>query len=144
MKTVVVYVRLIVSIALLSLLAACSMGSPTGDVVAKEVEGFYKARQQQDIDVALGYYSNKRPAEDWQHHLEHVASQLGNVESFEKKRMEVNTVLSGRFYIFDYQVKYSSGADASETLTFFDTVKEDDKFGIVAHVISADGYRKLF
>lgn len=144
MRSTILFVRSMFVAAVLFLLTACSMGSPTGDVVAKEVEGFYKARQQQDVDLALGYYSNKRPLEDWRHHLEHTVSKLGNVESYEQKGMEVNTVLSGRFYIFDYQVKYSSGTDAKETLTFFDTVKEDDKFGIVAHVISADGYRQLF
>ena len=141
MKSAVLFARSGVVAIFIFMLAACSIGSPTGEVVEKEVEGFYKARQEQNVDLVLGYYSNKRSAEEWQTHVEHVASSLGQVESFRKIRMEVNTVLSGRFYIFDYQVKYTSGKDALETVTFFDTVKEDDKFGIVAHVISADGYR---
>ncbi len=144
MKSVCVCVRSLFVVTLMLFLAACSIGSPTGEVVEKEAEEFYKARQQQNVDLALGYYSNKRSSEDWRSHYEHIVSNLGHVESFRKIRMEVNTVLSGRFYIFDYQVKYNSGAEAKETLTFLDTVEEGDKFGIVAHVISADDYRPLF
>ena len=144
MKRVILSVRSVFVATLVLLLAACSIGSPTGEVVAKEAEAFYKARQQQNLDLTLGYYSNKRSLEDWRTHVEHAVSNLGQVESFRKIRMEVNTVLSGRFYIFDYQVKYSSGTEAKETLTFMDTVEEGDKFGIVVHVISADGYKQLF
>ncbi len=144
MRAVILFVRSVGVATLMLLLSACSIGSPTGEVVEKEVEEFYKVRQQQNVDLALGYYSNKRSAEEWRAHYEHIVSNLGHVESYRKIRMEVNTVLSGRFYIFDYQVKYISGAEAKETLTFLDTVEEDDKFGIVAHVIAAEGYRPLF
>jgi len=144
MRSVILSIRSAFIVIIMLLMAACTIGSPTGEVVEKEVEGFFKARQQQSTDLALGFYSNKRSAEEWRSHYEHVESNLGHVESFRKIRMEVNTVLSGRFYIFDYQVKYKSGAEAKETLTFLDTVEEDDKFGIVAHVITADGYRQLF
>lgn len=144
MRSIVLTTRSVFVVTLMLLLAACTIGSPTGEVVEKEAEAFYKARQQQNAELALGFYSNTRSAEDWRSHYEHTISSLGQVESFRKIRIEVNTVLSGRFYIFDYQVKYKSGADAKETLTFLDTVEEDDKFGIVAHVITADGYRQLF
>jgi len=143
MKSAFLFIRSGIVAAFILMLAACSIGSPTGEVVEKEVEGFYKARQEQNVDLVLGYFSNTRSAEEWRSHVEHVTSSLGQVESFRKIRLEVNTVLSGRFYIFDYQVKYTSGKDALETITFFDTVKEDDKFGIVSHVISVDGYRQL-
>jgi len=144
MRSAVLSIRSVFVVTLMLLLAACTIGSPTGEVVEKEAEAFYKARQQQNADLALGFYSNTRSAEDWRSHYEHAVLNLGQVESFRKIRMEVNTVLSGRFYIFDYQVKYTSGTEAKETLTFLDTVEEDDKFGIVAHVIAADGYRQLF
>ena len=144
MRPVVLSVRAVFIATLVLLLAACTIGSPTGEVVEKEVEEFFKARQQQNAELALGFYSNKRQPEEWRSHYEHLVSNLGQVETYKKIRMEVNTVLSGRFYIFDYQVKYTSGTDAKETITFLDTVEEGDKFGIVAHVVTAEGYRQLF
>jgi len=144
MRSAALFVRSGFVAVFVCLLAACSIGSPTGEAVQKEAEAFYQARQQQNVDLALSYYSKNRLTEEWRTHYEHVISNLGQVESFKQIRMEVNTVLSGRFYIFEYQVKYSLGADVKETLTFFDSVEEEDKLGIVAHVISADGYQQLF
>lgn len=131
---------------LLLSLSACTIGSPGADVVKQRVEQFYQAQQQQDLEVALGFYSpsEKLSIEAWRSHLEHVSESLGKVETHEFKRMEVNTVLSGRFYIFEYQVSYDSGKSAKETLTLFVTVETDDVPGIVAHVIMAEGYRPLF
>ncbi len=144
MKSVVLSVRSVFVVTLILFLAACSIGSPTGEVVEKEVEKFFKARQQQDIEAVLGYYSNKRSPEEWRDRYKDLVSKLGSVESYKKIRLEVNTVLSGRFYIFDYQVKYTTGAEARETLTFLDTVEDGDKFSIVAHVIISDDYQKIF
>ncbi len=137
-------VRAVFSVVFLLLLVGCSIGSPAGDVVEKEVDNFFKARQQQDVDAVLAYYSTKRSPEEWRSGYEDVLSNLGHVESYRKIRVEVNTVLSGRFYIFDYQVKYKSGIEAKETLTLFDTIEKDDAFSIVAHVVIADSYQKVF
>lgn len=125
-------------------LSACSMGSPDADVVQKMVDQFYQTQQQQDIDSAVKYYSDKRSPDAWRSHLENIADSLGKVETYQFKRMEVNTVLSGRFYIFEYEVSYSSGKNAKETLSLYDTVESDDVTSIVAHVINADGYQPLF
>ncbi len=133
-------------LVLLLSLSACTIGSPGAEVVQKRADQFYQVLQQQDLETALGFYSpsEKRSSDAWRSHLEHVADSLGKVETFEFKRIEVNTVLSGRFYIFEYQVSYDSGKSGKETLTFFDTVETDDVAGIVAHVISADGYNPIF
>ena len=144
MRSVVLSVRSVFIVTLMLFLAACSIGSPGGEIVEKEVEKFFQARQQHNEDLALGFYSNKRQPEEWRNHYEDLVSKLGYVESYRKIRMEVNTVLSGRFYIFDYQVKYTSGAEARETVTLLDKVEEGDRFGIVAHVIISDGYQKIF
>lgn len=124
--------------------SSCSMGSPDSSEVKTIANQFYEARQQQDIDTALGFFSNNRLPEEWRLYLGHIAEKIGQVEHFEYKHLEVNTVLGGRFYIFEYQVGYSSGKNASEVITLFDTVEEDDRVGIVAYQITAEGYDPLF
>ncbi len=134
----------VITLLLVLLLSACSIGSPDASTVQKVADQFFLAQQQQDFDTAVKFYSDNRSPEAWRSHLENISGSLGNIESYQFKRMEVNTVLSGRLYIFEYEVSYSSGKNAKETLTLFDTVESDDVTGIVSHVISADGFKPLF
>lgn len=127
-----------------AVLAGCTIGSPGSDVAQKAADNFYQAQQQGDLETALGFYSDKRTPEEWRAYLEHIQNELGTVKDYSLKHTEVNTVLSGRFYIFDYQVNYSSGKGARETLTLFDSVEADDKPLIVSHMILADGFKPLF
>ncbi len=125
------------------LLAGCTIGSPEESVAHQTVESFYQAIQQQDIDKALAYCSGNRSPEQWRSHFEHVQKSLGKVVSYTLDATEVNTVLSGRYYILEYLVTYDSGEVVEEIITLFDTVETDDMPLIVSHVISADGYRPL-
>jgi hypothetical protein len=135
-------------VALLSVawifLTGCSIGSPEGDEVAKLADQLYHDQQAGDIDKLLSYYAGGRSPEQWRLELEHVQEKLGKVKSYQLKHSEVNTVLSGRYYIFEYQVTYDSGKQAKETVTFFDTVEADDRPAVVAHAISAEGFRPFF
>lgn len=134
----------VVGILLALLVSGCSVGSPGVEVAQTAVDGFYQAQQQQDMAKALGFFSDKRTPEEWRSHLEHLHDALGMVQSYTQKGVEVNTVLSGRFYIFDYQVNYSSGKGAKETLTLFDSVDEGDAPLIASHTIMAEGFTSLF
>jgi len=126
------------------LLAGCTIGSPEESVAHKTVEEFYQAINQQDVDKALAYFSSDRSPEQWRSHLEHVQKSLGEIEKFTLRTTEVNTVLSGRYYILEYVVTYDSGKVANEVVVLFDTVETDDMPLIVSRVISADGYQPLF
>ncbi len=134
----------LMSLLLVLFVSACAIGSPGVEVVQKMADGFYQAQQQQDMEKALSFYSDKRVVQEWRAHLEHLAATLGTVQSYSLKNTEVNTVLSGRFYIFDYQVNYSSGKGAAETLTLFDSIEEDDAPKIVSHAIAAEGFSPLY
>jgi hypothetical protein len=134
----------VMSLLLALLVTACSIGSPETEVAQKAVDGFYQAQQQQDLEKALTFYSNKRTPEEWRSHLQHLRDALGSVQGYSLKHTEVNTVLSGRFYIFEYQVNYSSGKGAKETLTLFDSVEADDTPLIASHAIMAEGFNPLF
>ena len=134
----------VMSLLLVLLVSGCSMGSPDINVAQKAVDGYYQAQQQQDLDKALTFYSDKRSPEEWRAHLEHLRDSLGTVQGYSLKHTEVNTVLSGRFYIFEYQVNYSSGKGAKETLTLFDSVEAEDTPLIASHAIMAEGFNPLF
>ena len=138
------YKRLWVVLAVCVAMAGCSIGSPDEGVARTTADAVYQAIQQGNIEGALPNFATTRAPEQWQAHLEHVEKQLGKVESFTFKLVEVNTVLSGRYYIIEYLVGYSSGKTAHETLTLFDSVETGDMPLIVSHVISADGYKPLF
>ena len=125
-----------------AVLSACGTNSPKPEIAKTIAEQFYKARLAGDNAAALSHYASQRPAETWQAHLDHIESSLGALQRYELKRSEVNTVFSGRYYIFDYTTHYSSGAMARETLTIFNKVGEEET-AIVAHDVSADGFKPL-
>jgi hypothetical protein len=128
-------------LACVCLLFAACMGSPGADAGRQVAERYYQTMQQTDIDAALKLFSDNRAPEFWRSHLHNIAESLGAVKRFEYKREEVNTVFSGRYYIFEYQVVYESGKQAKETLTLFDSVEADDHPRIAAHVIAAEGFK---
>lgn len=138
------YLRGTLFLSLYLLLSACTVGSPGADAGRQVAERYYQAMQKQDMGAALGFFSDNRAPEAWRSHLENIADSLGDVERFEYRRKEVNTVFSGRYYIFEYQVNYDSGRNAKETLTLFDSVESDDQPRIVSHVITAEGFEPLF
>lgn len=125
-------------------LTGCSIGSPSGEEIAVLVDELYATHQAGDIEAVLPYYDGGRSTDQWRAYLKHVQKNLGKVKSYQLKNSEVNTVLSGRYYIFDYQVVYDSGKQAKETITFFDTVEVDDKTLVAAHNILAVGFNPLF
>lgn len=127
-------------ISLWWVLSGCSVGSPEVGVAQKVADSFYQAQQQQELEKALSLYSDARVPEEWRTHLENLNRSLGTVQSYSLKNVEVNTVLSGRLYLFDYQVNYSSGKGAAETLTLFDSVEPDDEPRIASHTVAAEGF----
>lgn len=136
----------LIFLGLCVLLSACTMGSPGADIGRQVVDNYYQALQQEnvDADALMEYFSDNRAPEVWRSHLKNIRKSLGKVDTFEYKGKEVNTVFSGRFYIFEYQVNYDSGKGAKETLTLFDSVDSDDQPKIVSHVIAAEGFEPIF
>ncbi len=129
-------------VALVALTLGCAKSDPPPDVARKLADEFYQALLAGDIDKALTYCSPKRSPEEWRAHFEYTREKLGDVVEVTYKREEVNTTLRGRFFIFDYLVKYSGGTTASETLTLFHKVDEDGTF-VVSHHINAEGFRSM-
>ncbi len=120
----------------------CAKSDPPPNVAKAKADAFYEALQQQKWDEALSYCSPKRTQEEWRGILEHARNRLGTVTAVQFKRQEVNTTLRGRFFIFEYQVEYSGGVQAAETLTLFHKVDEEGTY-IVSYKIAADGYSSI-
>lgn len=122
----------------------CSIGSPGVEVGREVAQNFYQAMAQGDTDGALAYFADNHTPESWRSHLDNIRDSLGQVESFQPGAEEVNTVLSGRLYIFEYQVRYDSQVQAKETLTLFDPVGDGTRPRIVSQVIVAEGFEPVF
>ena len=124
----------------IALALGCAKPDPSPNVAREIADKFYQALKQKDFEQALNYYSPKRSTDEWHFHIQQSREKLGDVTSVTFKRQEVNTTLRGRFFIFDYQVEYSSGQSASEILTLFHKVDEEGTF-IVSHSISAETFK---
>lgn len=129
----------LVLLATCSVMFACNSGEPPPADAKIIAENFYQALVQKDLDTAQSFLSPKRLPEEWRSKLEHAQRELGDVVSYSFRREEINTVLRGRFFIFEYQVKYSGGETAAETMTLLHKVDEEGLF-IVSRVISANGF----
>lgn len=117
------------------LLAACGSGNPDANVAQNIINQFYQARIQKNEVKAAEFYSSKHLPEERKAYLEQLKKELGQVKSYHIKREEVNTVLRGRFYIYDVQVEYDLAGAVTETLTVFNEVGSNETL-IVAQSVS--------
>ncbi len=123
-------------------LSGCSNNEPPPADAKHIADTYYAEFMAKDIDSAITHFSPKRSPDVWRSHLANINEQLGEVVSVKFNSEEINTVLRGRFFIFEYNVEYSSGKHALEIMTLFHKVNEEGIF-IVSHNISADGYTSL-
>lgn len=114
------------------LVTACGSGNPDGDVARNIVDQFYQARIQKDDAKTAQFYSSSHSAEERKDYLDRIFKEFGKVKSYHIKREEINTVLRGRFYIYDVQVEYAPAGIAAETITVFNEVGSKET-KIVAH-----------
>lgn len=135
-------VKPLLCVSLLGLLLACDKSVSNSPIAKAVIDDYFIALQQGDSDKALGYYSSKRPAEEWRAHFEHRQQQLGTLLSYQMERVETSTTLHGQFNIFDYSTQYSNNDQVSETLTVFNAVDAEET-AIVGHKITAIGYKSL-
>lgn len=120
-----------------ALLVACGSGNPETNVAQQIVEDFYQAQLNKDDNKVLGLYSSKHTLEERKSFVEQLHKTLGQLKNYRIKRNEVNTVLRGRYYIFDIQAEYDQAGLVQETLTIFNEVGSKET-AIVAHNVSGE------
>ncbi len=98
----------------------------TVEVTAQE---FFGAIKSQNYDKAMEFYSdeffNLLPREAWLEYLKETNATLGELQKSKLRRSHVNTVFSGRRFVFEFSNQYANGF-AKETLIFFQKVRSED------------------
>jgi len=125
--------RLVITITVLAICAACA--EPDRSSQAQDmVEKFYQTLEQSQYDKAIQFFSEEllttRSTQQW---VDYFTKRAIREAVF--KDVETNTVFSGRFYIFDYEVTDTSGTGA-ETITVFHSLA-DDTTRIVSYKVYA-------
>lgn len=130
---------------LVSLVVLLSCTKDVSDEQAeKTMQEFQAALQAQDFDKALSYYSNSFfeivPRESWEKQLKEVQEKLGAIQSFKLKERSVNTVFSGKRFIYIYNVTYAQDV-ATETIVLEQELTEKQA-KIVVHKIDSKALRR--
>lgn len=120
--------RIILIAVLVGVTLGCTQEA-SEEQVTPMVEEYFAAMQAKDFDKLLTFYHddffNAHPAPEWVDYLKHVRATLGEIESLKLKQSQVNTVLTGRRFIYEYSVKYEQGF-AKETVMFFQDIGGTD------------------
>ncbi len=112
---------------LLVALTGCTSGSvPIGDVdEAKRIaENYYALLQNGELAKAVELYRPEQRGH-WAMFLQNQAKEMGPMTKYSFKSNTVNTVFSGKFYIFQVSTRYGDQA-ADEILTLFLHVDEQN------------------
>lgn len=123
-------------------ISACTNSVPSDGAVEKLGVEFYSALKAKDFERALDYYSpdffNGRPREQWKAHLQAIQQKLGDVQSFDLRRKQVDVRYTGTFFIYEYSVVYAN-EKSWETVTFFIHVSGEQPVKVFGHQIKAKG-----
>ena len=123
-------------LAALALLGACTVQHRTEQAKAV-AEGFYRALHEDDLEAAAARLAGKKPQEAWLDELRARKLQLGRLQRYQLKDVEINTVFSGTYYLLTYQTAYSRGT-ATETLTVFEPVNQAGHMQAVSLQVKAE------
>jgi len=125
--------RLVLATIVLAICAGCAEPDRSSQAQLM-VNQFYQTLEQSQYDKAIRFFSDElvatRSAQQW---VDYFARRAIRTAVF--KDVETNTVFSGRFYIFDYQVTDAKGTGA-ETITVFHSLA-DDTTQIVSYKVYA-------
>jgi len=100
-------------------------------------EAFFTTIKEKNFEQSLTFYTqdffNLKSKAQWLDYLKDVNAKLGNLEGIKIRRQQVNTIFSGRRFIFEFSNRYTNGL-ATETVIFFQKVG-DEKIKIQMHKI---------
>jgi len=105
-------------------LSGCGLSGPVGPNAEQVGELFYAALVKGDFAAAADLYVEKRSRAEIIQELEEYQQRLGDLKSYKKKDMVVNTVYSGVRYIIKYKTQYTQ-LNATEGLIMFQPVTDN-------------------
>jgi len=108
-------------LALLFVVVAGCTKEASEEQVSPLMDEYIETYKAKDFEKLLTYYHpeffNVQSEKAWVEHLQHVRATMGEVASVKLKQKQVNTVFSGRRFIYEYSVKYEKGY-AKEVIMF--------------------------
>ena len=134
--------RVMVAALLILMTGACSTPVPSDSTVQRLGTELFTALKAKDFERALDYYApeffQSRPREQWKAHLQAAQQKLGDLQSFELRRKQVDVRYTGTFFIYEYSVVYAN-EKSWETVTFFIHVSGEQPVQVFGHQIKAKG-----
>jgi len=134
--------RAMLAVLAMITIGACTNTAPSDAAVEKLGVEFFTALKAKDFERALDYYAPEffqgRPREEWKAHLQAIQQKLGDLQSFDLRRQQVDARYTGTFYIYEYSVVYAN-EKSWETVTFFIHVSGEQPVKVFGHQIKAKG-----
>ena len=118
----------------LILLGGCE-GSHDSQAAQQMALAYMKQVQAGDFDQAVKYYPEDT-RRNWRDFLHKAQEKNGPIRSYKFTNTEVNTVYSGKYYLFTVDIEYAK-TSTTDYLTLFKGVSDDHLF-IVSHKITTD------
>lgn len=106
-------------------IAACGSGGPTEQDARRMASEYYEALKRGDVDAAVRTLGGEQDAETWRYWLSQRMAQKGALQSYELRKVDVNTVYSGMLFVMDVDVVYPNGK-SRETLTLGEPVTDGE------------------
>lgn len=122
-------------VMLLIALTGCTSNVPVGDEdeAMRIAESYYAMLQNGEFDNAVELFETNQQGH-WAMFLQNNMKKLGLMTKYSFKNNMVNTVFSGKFYIYQISTRYGDQA-ADEILTLFLHV-DDSEIEIASHKIN--------
>lgn len=122
-----------------SLLAACSAPQATGDQARQVVEQFYAALKAADYAGAAGHmdpnFFQREPQEVWIASMKNIADKLGPLQEMKLKESQINTIYSGRQFLYIFINRYEKG-NATETVVLLQPLDKKE-IKVVAYKVES-------
>ena len=129
------YVYIVCLFAAALAFSGCDKPQASADHVKVIADKYWQAVQQGNYNEVLKFYGKSffqlQPEATWKARLEEIHNKLGSLKTWSLRDSQVNTMYSGRQYMFKFVNAYEKG-NATETLIFFQPV-DDEAITIVAH-----------
>lgn len=122
------------------LLSACTMANHANSEKALAVaQAFYDVIRTRDFDHALSFYDpgffEVQPRESRLTYFQGIAETLGSLKEVTLSESQINTIYSGRQYLYVFVNQYEHG-NATETMTLMQPL-EQEQILIVSHKIES-------
>ena len=124
----------LVAVLLLYAFAVWGCAAPSNDGQAKQIAlQYYELIRSQQFDKAVALFPPETQ-QQWLETLQRTHERLGNLTSYSFSSVEMNTVYSGKYYLFITDAQYET-SKAGEILTLFAKVT-DNKLYIVSRKLN--------